>query len=142
MEKYKPGVTLQEAIKEAQEDRDIFAIADPQRRAAAIADWVRREYPFAWQLRTMQDAAARAVGVPTQRELEKEYEEVIEEEEIEQFEEEAQQRDTAYEVNRLGLSLLGASGLCVIGELWPGAAGLAIAGISAIALAKALDNQN
>lgn len=64
-------MTLQEAIDEAQRQRDILMIADPYERATAISDYLRREFPFAWQIETMQNAAARAVGVPTNAELER-----------------------------------------------------------------------
>lgn len=76
--KERPALTLREAIEEAQQQREILMIADPYERAGAIADYLRKEFPFAWQIETMQDEAARAVGVPTNAELERMYSDDLE----------------------------------------------------------------
>lgn len=132
MEKINPGITLQDAIREAQEEEDICEITDLFERAAAIADWVRREYPFAWSLKAMQTAAARAVGVPTMRELEREAESI-------RVEDENRTLSRDMELERLGYSLLAGAGLCLIGNLWQGGIGLGVLGFAVLAIKNTLD---
>jgi trehalose/maltose hydrolase-like predicted phosphorylase len=67
----KPGLTLREAVEEEAERFDVMDIADPHERAALIAENVYRNFPLAWKLKSIQDMAARACGVGTQRELER-----------------------------------------------------------------------
>jgi hypothetical protein len=66
------GGSLRSAVAEAARDPGVVDITDPAERAAAIVSVVRGTHPGAWQTRSVQNAAAKAVGVETPTALEAE----------------------------------------------------------------------